>query len=59
MKYYQVELKYEAHTIINIEAESPEQAEEIAWQEIESDGSYGSYGEWTLESITDENHESI
>ena len=45
MKTYEVELKYTSYTTITIEADSPEQAEEIAWQELASDGSYRSdYG---------------
>ena len=52
MKTYEVELKYTSYTTITIEADSPEQAEEIAWQELATDGSYRSdYGNWELESI--------
>ena len=52
MKTYHVALKYTAWTNINIEAESQEEAERLAWQELASDGSHASdYGDWTLESI--------
>ena len=52
MKMYEVELKYVSYTTITIEADSAEQAEELAWQELSTDGSYRSdYGNWELESI--------
>ena len=55
MKTYQVELKYESYTTITIEAETPEEAEALAWHELETDGSYRSdYGNWELESINEE-----
>jgi len=54
MKTYQVELKYESYTTLTIEAETPEEAEALAWQELETDGSYQAYGNWELESINEE-----
>lgn len=52
MKTYEVELRYTAYTTITIEANSQEEAEAIAWQELATDGSYRSdYGDWQLESI--------
>lgn len=52
MKIFEVELKYTSYTTITIEAENQEQAENLAWQELQTDGSYRSdYGDWTLESI--------
>jgi hypothetical protein len=52
MKTYEVELRYVSYTTITIEADSEEQAEELAWQELSTDGSYRSdYGDWALESI--------
>lgn len=52
MKTYQVELKYTSFTTITIEADSADQAEALAWEELETDGSYRSdYGNWELESI--------
>lgn len=52
MKTYEVELRYVSYTTITIEAESPDEAEEIAWKELSTDGSYRSdYGDWALESI--------
>jgi hypothetical protein len=49
-KSYEVELKYESYTIYTVEASSPEEAEKMAWKELEDDASRA-YGEWTLESI--------
>lgn len=57
MKMYEVELRYESYTTITIEANTPEEAEAIAWQELATDGSYRSdYGNWALESIEDVTH---
>jgi len=51
-KLYAVELKYTSYTTIAIEADSAEEAENLAWQELETDGSYRSdYGDWVLESV--------
>jgi hypothetical protein len=55
MKTYEVELKYTSYTTITIEANSAEEAEAIAWQELATDGSYRSdYGDWELESIEEQ-----
>jgi len=52
MKTYEVELRYTSYTTITIEADSAEEAKELAWQELATDGSYRSdYGDWQLESI--------
>lgn len=52
MKTYEVELKYTSYTTITVEANSFEDAERIAREELATDGSYRSdYGDWTLESI--------
>lgn len=51
-RFYEVELKYVSFTTITVEAENPEQAEALAWEELSTDGSYRSdYGDWSLESI--------
>lgn len=58
-KTYEVELKYTSYTVITIEADTAEQAEQIAWQELATDGSYRSdYGDWELESIEEVKGES-
>lgn len=59
MKTYEVELKYTSYATITIEANSAEEAEAIAWQELATDGSYCSdYGDWQLESIEEMKGES-
>lgn len=51
-KTFEVELRYTSYTTITIEANTAEEAEELAWQELATDGSYRSdYGDWQLESI--------
>ena len=52
MKTYEVEFRYTSYTIVTVEAESQEEAERRAMQELSLDGDYrSSYGEWLLESI--------
>ena len=51
MKSYQVELKRTSYVNMNIEAESLEEAEALAWSELASDGSWGEQGIWELQSI--------
>lgn len=51
-KFFEVELRYTSYTTITVEAENAEKAEEEAWEELRTDGSYRSdYGNWELESI--------
>lgn len=58
-KTYEVELKYESYTVITVEADNAEEAEALAWKELESDGSHRSdYGNWSLESIEEMKGES-
>lgn len=55
MKTYQIELKRTSYVTMNIEAESQDQAEELAWLELASDGSYGDRdAHWDIESIEEE-----
>ena len=52
MKTYQIELKRTSYVNITVEADSVEEAEELAWDELQSDGSYGlTYADWEIESI--------
>ena len=53
MKTYQIELKRVSYVNLTIEAETLEEAEDLAWDELSEDGSYGtgSDADWTLESI--------
>ena len=41
MKHYAIELKRTSYVTVYVEAETKEQAESLAWQEIESGESYG------------------
>lgn len=52
MKTYQIELKRVSYVNLTIEAESQDEAEALAWQELASDGSYGTESaDWDIESI--------
>ncbi len=52
MKTYQIELKRTSYVNITVEAESVEEAEQLAWDELQSGGSYGlTYADWEIESI--------
>jgi len=54
MKRYEVELRRTSYVTMYVEANSHEQAEKLAWQELESDGSWGlSNANWELENITE------
>jgi len=58
-KTYEVELRYESYTVITVEADNAEEAEALAWKELESDGSHRSdYGNWSLESVEEMKGES-
>ena len=50
MKTYEVELKRTSFVTITVEAKDMEEAEFIAWQEIESGYNEG-YADWGVESI--------
>lgn len=51
MKTYQVELKRVAYVTMTIEADNEDQAEMLAWDELVTDGSWGTDAEWFVESI--------
>lgn len=54
MKSYQIELKRVSYVNMDIEAESQEEAEKLAWITFESRGIYGEGDAvWELESITE------
>jgi len=50
MKTYEVELKYWSYLVITVQADTPEQAEEQAWKQLESEGE-STHGNWEIESI--------
>ena len=51
MKSYQIELKRVSYVNLDIEAESQEEAEALAWAALESHGSYGEDASWELASL--------
>jgi hypothetical protein len=53
MQNYQVELKRVSYVNLDIEAESQDEAEELAWVALESHDSYGEDASWELESIAE------
>jgi hypothetical protein len=50
MKTYQIELKRTSYINIEVEAESQDEAEALAWKSIEQDY-YRDDGHWDIESI--------
>lgn len=50
MKTYEIELKRTSYITIEVEAESQEEAEALAWEEIKEDY-YMEDGDWEIESI--------
>jgi hypothetical protein len=60
MKTYQIELKRTSYVNITVEADSVEEAEQLAWDELQSDGSYGlTYADWEIESIELDQGETV
>lgn len=54
MQNYQVELKRVSYVNMDIEAESQEEAEALAWTMLESHGPYGEGdASWEIESIVE------
>lgn len=52
MKTYQIELKRTSYINIELEAESQDEAEALAWKGVEQDY-YRDDGHWEIESIED------
>jgi hypothetical protein len=50
MKTYEIELKRTSYITIEVEAESQDEAEALAWEEIKEDY-YKEDGDWEIESI--------
>lgn len=53
MNFYTVELKRTSYVTLQIEADSPDEAENKAWAELQAGESYGitDDADWQLESI--------
>jgi hypothetical protein len=55
MKTYTVELKYTSYTQFEVDAENFEQAEELAWKQLERVAdSIEPHGDWTCDSIEEQ-----
>ena len=55
MKRYIVEVRYTAYAQIEIEAENPEKAESLVWDEItKAPDKYSGYGDWICDSIEEQ-----
>jgi hypothetical protein len=50
MKTYEVELRRTSYIIVTVEAETQEEAEALAFQEVETKGD-SAYANWEVESI--------
>jgi hypothetical protein len=50
MKTYEVELRYESYVTITVEADNEDEAEAMAWKEIEADWPKHT-GSWSFESV--------
>lgn len=51
MKTYEVELRRTSYVIVTVQAENKDQAEDIAWKELERRDHEDGYADWELESI--------
>ena len=53
MKLYEVEMCRTSYVTVTVEAESQEEAKDKAWEEVTSDGSWGTSDdfEWDVESV--------
>jgi hypothetical protein len=54
MKTYEVELRRTSYITLTVEADSAEQAEEKAWQEIEHNRADINDAHWEVESIEEQ-----
>ena len=57
MATYNVELRHLAYVNLTIEADSPEQAEELAWKQVEAGEVGDTDGDWTLSDMYELPHE--
>lgn len=55
MKTYEIELKRESYITLTIEADSEDQAESIAWEELERNYPHVNDSTWLVESIEEVN----
>jgi hypothetical protein len=57
MKTYEVELRRTSYITITVEADSKDEAEEKAWQEIEHNRADINDANWEIESIEEQSDE--
>lgn len=55
MRLYEVEMCRTSYVTVTVEAESQEEAKDKAWEEVTSDGSWGTnlHAKWGIESVED------
>ena len=51
--FFEVELKRESYVTYTIRADNPDEAEAMAWEELEESGDVGNHASWSVESIED------
>lgn len=56
MKFFSIELRRTAYVTMLVEATNKDEAEQMAWEELESDGSWGTgdSANWEVESIEEQ-----
>jgi hypothetical protein len=54
MKSYEIEIKRTSYISITVEADSTEEAEEKAWEELAGGYDEGGHADWEIESIEEE-----
>jgi hypothetical protein len=57
MKKYRVELKYEAYGLYDVEAATPQEAEDKAWEMLNNGQDNTSYGDWSVNSVEERDDE--
>ena len=53
MKNYEVELKYTSYVTTSVQADTEDEAIDLAWSELFAGGLADRGGEWELESVTE------
>ena len=51
MKLFEIELRRTSYVTIRIKAETADEAEELAWEELASEGYYEGHANWDVEAI--------
>jgi hypothetical protein len=53
MKSYEIEIKRTSFITVTVEADTVEEAEQKAWEEIEGGYDEGGYADWEIDSINE------